>query len=459
MARRGSPAPGTSSGVHFDAFSLSSWPVLNDAGQTAFRGNLTGAGVTSTNNRGIWVEDADTLELVARTGDPAPGTAVGVRFSDLALPTLNSAGQTAFRANLTGTGVFSSNNLGIWATDQRGALQLIARTGAQLEVTPGVFRTLSDVAFVGITGNSDGRASGFNNLGQLVFWARFTDGSQGVFVSSAVAHLRGDFNGDGVVDGADLVQWKDDFGIDADSDTDGDGDSDGEDFLAWQRGLGSSLSPSPAERLPMPVPEPAGIAVAAVIFGVITMRSRHGLKITSCVNLALTVAAGAAIQLAPTSAARGSTLELDASAKSPAEIAFDPDASFEIRSAFICRLFSNVKGPLIGGTSINTLLGADAFYSHGYTGAGAVMANIEAGHIWSGHETLTHVQQILNHPLALNEFDRHATWVGSIMGGRQGGANPGPYQDGMAPDAQLYSGAMNTQCYATQRAPAGRTTP
>jgi len=37
------------------------------------------------------------------------------------------------------------------------------------------------------TGNSDGRPSAFNNLGQLAFAARFTDGSSGIFVSNAVA--------------------------------------------------------------------------------------------------------------------------------------------------------------------------------------------------------------------------------------------------------------------------------
>ena len=97
------------------------------------------------------------------------------------------------------------------------------------------------------------------------------------------------------------------------------------------------------------------------------------------------------------------------------------------------------------GTNINALLGAGTFYNHGYTGTNAVIANIEAGHIWNGHETLTHVLQIPNHPAALNEFDRHATWVGMILGGRRGGANPGPYQEGLAPDAQLYSGAIATQ--------------
>ena len=32
-----------------------------------------------------------------------------------------------------------------------------------------------------------------------------------------------------------------------------------------------------------------------------------------------------------------------------------------------------------------------------------------------------------------------------ILGGRRGGANPGAYQEGLAPDAQLYSGAIATQ--------------
>ena len=192
--------------------------MLNDAGQIAFRGHLTGAGVNAANNLGIWLDRSGALELVARTGNPAPGTASGVRFSDLSLPTLNGAGQTAFRASLTGFGVTSSNNLGIWATDSNGALQLIARTGSPLEVAPGEFRTIGELAFVGITGNSDGRASGFNNLGQLVFWARFTDGSQGVFVSSAVAHLPGDFNDDGTVDAADYVVWRKNDGTQIDYD-------------------------------------------------------------------------------------------------------------------------------------------------------------------------------------------------------------------------------------------------
>lgn len=143
--------------------------------------------------------------------------------------------------------------------------------------------------------------------------------------------------------------------------------------------------------------------------------------------------------------AQGSAVEFDASKKSPAAIAFDQGANVEARGAYVSGNISKVAPGPFAGTDINDLLGASMFYSHGYTGTNAAIANIEAGHIWSGHETLTHVQQIPNYPLALNEYDRHATEVGMILGGRSGGTNPGPYQQGLAPDAQLFSGATATQ--------------
>ena len=65
------------------------------------------------------------------------------------------------------------------------------------------------------------------------------------------APIIGDFNDDGVVDGADLVQWGSDFAADAGSDADGDSDSDGTDFLIWQRQLGAGAAANVA------VPEPA----------------------------------------------------------------------------------------------------------------------------------------------------------------------------------------------------------
>jgi len=71
----------------------------------------------------------------------------------------------------------------------------------------------------------------------------------------------GDFDGNGVVDGDDLVQWQGDFGVNGESDADGDGDSDGADFLIWQQNLTGGLPTATANAA---VPEPASVCLALV---------------------------------------------------------------------------------------------------------------------------------------------------------------------------------------------------
>ncbi len=166
-----------------------SGPILNNAGHVTFLGKLSGEGVSDINDQGIWSErGGNGLSLVARTGDEAPDTD-GAIFERFLNWTLNDAGQTAFSGSLTGPEVaFRSNDTGIWAEDLSGVLQLIARTGDLLDVDdgPGIdFRTIGSLRFISGTNNS--QPSGFNNSGQLAFRASFTDGTSGVFVSNLVA--------------------------------------------------------------------------------------------------------------------------------------------------------------------------------------------------------------------------------------------------------------------------------
>lgn len=112
------------------------------------------------------------------------------------------------------------------------------------------------------------------------------------------------------------------------------------------------------------------------------------------------------------------------------------------------------------GVYINNLLGANRFYTNGFTGAGTVMTNIEAGVMAGavgglsgqdgglyagGHQTLTHVNTFYastSNPLStLDLVDRHATWVGHAMGGKGNGDN---VQQGMAPDATMHSAGIAT---------------
>jgi subtilisin family serine protease len=117
-------------------------------------------------------------------------------------------------------------------------------------------------------------------------------------------------------------------------------------------------------------------------------------------------------------------------------------------------IVTNLPGTFNAGTNVNNLIGANRFYNAGIRGQGTITANVEAGLIWNGHETLGHVSNYSYHSDAFGSttaelFDRHATWVGSHIGGR--GTNG--YQMGIAPDTDLRSGAIATawsgSAYAT----------
>lgn len=107
---------------------------------------------------------------------------------------------------------------------------------------------------------------------------------------------------------------------------------------------------------------------------------------------------------------------------------------------------SNTGSSAFNGLDVGAYLGVGAFYSNGYTGTRAVVANIEAGHVWSGHSTLGHATtQIDARAIGaaggqLGEFDSHATNCGAAIAGR----GPNAYQRGIAYGADLWSAAIGT---------------
>lgn len=142
IAREGSQAAGAPAGVEFATMID---PTMNASGQSAFRATLSGAGVTATNDDGVWSQKQGLLGLVARAGNAAPGTPAGVNYLSFTaeLPAINDAGNVAFRALLTGTGVSGTNDSGLWV-ERNGSLALVAREGApaagvEVGVNYGVF--------------------------------------------------------------------------------------------------------------------------------------------------------------------------------------------------------------------------------------------------------------------------------------------------------------------------------
>ena len=163
IALTGEPAPGTPAGTTFRGFS---GPRLDASRRVAFYAFLDGPGVEPTNDQGIWSRQSGSLELVARTGAPAPGT-LGAVFSNLFLGANNppalgvdAAGTIRFLARVTGGDVCDCNGNGVldndtgWWSDEGGELALVARANGQVPgLPPGVlFDTLVGAPIVAADG-------------------------------------------------------------------------------------------------------------------------------------------------------------------------------------------------------------------------------------------------------------------------------------------------------------------
>ncbi|MBL8817577.1 MAG: S8 family serine peptidase [Planctomyces sp.] len=108
---------------------------------------------------------------------------------------------------------------------------------------------------------------------------------------------------------------------------------------------------------------------------------------------------------------------------------------------------SNAGSTATTGLNLNQLIGANTFYDAGFNGSRSTVGNIEAGHIWNLHESLSHVtsqiQTTQDAGPQTGDFDRHATWVGMVLGGRPVDA-ASEWQRGVAYGANLFSGAIAT---------------
>jgi hypothetical protein len=195
--RTGQQAPGLPAGVALSEMPLS--PLFNNHGQLAFNARVAGSGVTSSNNSGIWSDASGTLTLLARAGDPAPNVVPAANFDQLITALdMNNSGQVAFSALLVDAVTPSVKYSSIWAQDAYGVLQLIARAGTQMDVDDGPGVDLRTISSL--------RFNSINDVGQIAFAAHFADGLQGFFVSNAVASA--DFDHDGDVDGRDFLVWQ-----------------------------------------------------------------------------------------------------------------------------------------------------------------------------------------------------------------------------------------------------------
>jgi hypothetical protein len=234
IAREGDPAPDTTPGtlfgeseltqnttsMHYDSNGL----ALSESGAVVFRTSLSGPDVTNANESAIYSNVHGPLALVAREGDWAPGTPGDTSFaeffdpfgSQVSNPMINAGGRIVFGASLTGPGVVAGmNDRGIWATNSTGQLGLVLRTGELFDVDPAPetqdLRVVQSFQLLSGGAGESGRATGINNLGQIVANIAFTGGSSGIFHVTDT-RVPGDVNGDTVTDVLDFLDFINSFG-------------------------------------------------------------------------------------------------------------------------------------------------------------------------------------------------------------------------------------------------------
>ncbi len=150
---------------------------LSDNGDVTVYQHITNG---DTYRGGIWQEGGDGLELVALEAAAASDAGAGTRWRDISRPSMNSRGQLLFMADLElGVGgVTEFNDSGVWAQDHEGNVRLVMREGDTI-VYGNKELVVSSVFF------SEDRP--INNRGEILLTVGFTDMSEAIMLSRAVA--------------------------------------------------------------------------------------------------------------------------------------------------------------------------------------------------------------------------------------------------------------------------------
>lgn len=143
VAREGDPAPGTSAGETLQEL-IANTPALNDVGEIGYVARFSPVGSTTFNDMALYAGLIAEPALRARSRTPAPDLPAGVNYSGFDAPWLTSTGRFAFTATLAGAGVGNENSQAIFA-GTLDAPRLVARNGTPApQVPPGV-----EYSFVG----------------------------------------------------------------------------------------------------------------------------------------------------------------------------------------------------------------------------------------------------------------------------------------------------------------------
>jgi hypothetical protein len=181
VATGGQPAPGTT-----NAFASFSHAVINRDGRVAFQAVLNTGSSETNQSVFYWPGVGAQPQLLVREGAVVPGGATIVNNETGGfVPVMNANGFVAVATQLDLSGPGMGSAIFVFGPD--GALARLIHTGDEIEVTPGVFKTIDGVRLnVGNssgTGGEDGFHTPLNDLNELAFRATFDDQTDAVFVT------------------------------------------------------------------------------------------------------------------------------------------------------------------------------------------------------------------------------------------------------------------------------------
>jgi hypothetical protein len=177
IARVTEPAQGTGT-----TFSLLKDPVLAEDNAIAFPASLK----ATTTVKGFatrtlwWKTNFGPLQLLAQggprpDGQPIPGLPIEAQWTSFPSLAIAADRGPLFSATLLvgKGGVNAATASGVWATDYAGVTRLLFRTGIPDAILAG--KTLKSYSLLKTAVGSVGVTRSFNNVGQLVWLATFTD--------------------------------------------------------------------------------------------------------------------------------------------------------------------------------------------------------------------------------------------------------------------------------------------
>ncbi len=180
VVRESDPAPGLPAGT---AIAELASAYLSDAHQVAFRARLMGGGITASSDDAYWRGPLGSPDLLVREGDAAGGLASGVQFVfSESYPRLifNDEAELLMLAFISGPGVNSGNDFGLWAyDDQADAWQIILRTGDAFDGR--VISSGPSAILISDISSSSGFGQTFNDASEFVVRVEFTDGGTGLY--------------------------------------------------------------------------------------------------------------------------------------------------------------------------------------------------------------------------------------------------------------------------------------